>query len=138
MLEYNISQLPPPVYKKAQEKFGVDFYKGIVFTYGNTIHVANGKLSPDLLVHELVHVKQQAEYPGGKEAWWDRYFEDNTFRFDQEIEAYQAQYRKVCMMTKDRNKRYKDLLFFAKSLMWIYRLDDLDWQDLMKQIKNEK
>ena len=134
-MNYKISQKPPPIYKLAQEKFGVDFNKGVVFTYGDTIHVANGRLSPDLLVHELTHVEQQQNFPGGKEAWWELYLKDEKFRFNQEIKAYQAQYKKVCMDTKDKNKRYRDLLFFARSLMLIYSFENLDMNDVIKLIK---
>ena len=135
-MNYKIKLTPPPnIYEKAQRQFGVDFYKGVVFTYGDTIHVWNGKLSDDLLVHELTHVKQQLTYPGGKEGWWERYFRDEQFRFDQEIEAYRAQYKKVCQMTGDRNQRYRDLLFFAKSMMHIYSFQQLELDDVTRLIK---
>ena len=47
---------------------------------------------PDYLeVHEATHIKQQAEY--GKDEWWDRYFTDEGFRLEQEVEAYKNQHQ---------------------------------------------
>lgn len=42
----------------------------------------------ELRAHEMVHVRQMNEYPGGCEAATARYMSDPQFRFDQEFEAY--------------------------------------------------
>lgn len=133
-MNYKISHLPPPIYKQAKEKFGVDFYKRGVFTYGDTIYFAKGNLTPDIIVHEMKHMKQQVNV-GGPENWWKKYFEDEEFRLSQEIEAYQAQYKEVCIQTKDKEQRYKDLMFFVRTLMLIYDLNDLDSNEIMKKIR---
>ena len=66
-IEYKTSNIPPPVYERAKELWGVDFDKGTVFTYGDTVH-SKSPLSADLLAHELVHVRQQTLI--GRDEWW--------------------------------------------------------------------
>ena len=83
-----ISNTIPPVYSRCKAQFGVDWDRGIIMTYGDTVHT-KFPLSPDLVVHEATHVKQQIEM--GKELWWDRYFTDVEFRLSQEVEAYRNQ-----------------------------------------------
>lgn len=65
--------------------------EGYCFTYGDTIYNPSGnKIEPHLMVHESVHEIQQGTDP---EAWWDNYIASIEFRFNQELEAYAAQYR---------------------------------------------
>lgn len=93
-VEYEIVHTPPPIYPLVREKWGVKWEdKKVVMVYGNKIHQSfYGRMDQDLLVHELVHVKQHAAYPGGPEAWWARYLEDKDFRMEMELEAYRTQY----------------------------------------------
>lgn len=61
-----------------------------VFTYGRAIYVPSGRdLPEDVLVHELVHVRQQEKM--GQTKWWVKYLADPEFRLDQELEAYSQQ-----------------------------------------------
>jgi len=106
-------ELPPKeIYDRAVELFGIDFEKGTTFTVGDTIY-SKEEISPDLLEHEKVHIKQQQS--GWKE-WWEKYFTDPEFRTSQELEAYQEQYRWVLKNIKDRNQRARYLMFFSQSL----------------------
>lgn len=97
----------PPVYDdiiKAGLKPGPD----TVFAYGNAIYNPNNvPITPDLEVHEGVHIKQQSNYPEGW--WWRKYLDDAKFRLEQEIEAYQAQYIFICKVVKDRNRQHQIL-----------------------------
>jgi len=94
-MDYQIAYTPPPVYERARAKFGIDFKRDrLVMVYGDTIHQSfQEPMTPDLLNHELVHVRQQAAYPGGADAWWERYLADRDFRVSQELEAYQTQHQ---------------------------------------------
>lgn len=83
-----VSHTKPPNYDKCVELFGVDWEKGVVFTYGDTCYAKN-PLSQDLEVHELTHVEQQTKI--GVEEWWEKYYVDEEFRLSQEIEAYKNQ-----------------------------------------------
>jgi hypothetical protein len=67
---------------------------GVIFTYGDTIYNPSRiVVSPDLYAHEAVHTVQQMRDGMTPEKWWDRYLADITFRYEQEVEAYRAQYQ---------------------------------------------
>lgn len=116
-MKHNVSTEPPPIYAAAVAAFGrgADFDTGTVFTYGDTIHVKNGRLSGDLVAHETTHVVQQTTYPGGPGAWWKRYIEDPQFRLAQEMEAYARQWDWVKKHVPKR-QQFDMLKFFATCL----------------------
>lgn len=62
----------------------------IVFTYGNVIY-ARMDMPFHLVAHEITHVFQQLMT--GKDKWWKKYLKDDRFRLDQEVQAYQQQYK---------------------------------------------
>lgn len=78
----------PPIYLRLKKKFGINWDKGVIIAYGNVVY-CKFEISPDLIVHEQTHIKQQLDY--GVEKWWDRYLEDKDFRLSQELEAYKNQ-----------------------------------------------
>jgi hypothetical protein len=90
-----------------------------LYTHGSTIFNPSGMEIPDhLIVHEETHSKQQGDAPG---AWWERYLHDQFFRVQQECEAYANQYRFLCTIQKDRNRRARilwDLGGFLSSPMY--------------------
>lgn len=110
----------PPIWDKAKAAF--DFNeKTTIFTYGDTIYNPAGiNVSLDLHAHEQVHERQQASLKtllvSGPKAWWKRYIKDPEFRFQQELEAYRAQYKYIKTQIKDRNKLHDYLVFIAKEL----------------------
>ena len=80
----------PPNIDEIDEKFHVKG-KDIAYTYGDTVYIPMGGGLPDhVKFHENVHMKQQSVM--GPEAWWRIYIDDKSFRLDQELQAYQAQY----------------------------------------------
>ena len=132
-MEYKISNSPPDViYEEAKRKWGVDF-ENTIFTVGDTIHTKY-ELSPDLLAHELVHVRQQTEM--GTDKWWRKYFSDEFFRLEQEVEAYGAQYKWVLDNKKDRNVRALLLRAYAKSLSGKMYGDMISFEASMESIEN--
>ncbi len=82
--------LPPQeIYEACVKLFRVSF-EDTIFTYGPTIHAKYPeKVTPDIIAHESVHIRQQGGDPA---AWWMKYLYDPHFRLAQEIEAYRAQY----------------------------------------------
>lgn len=89
-------------------------HKGIVFTFGDTIYNPDdGLIDAPLLFHETTHSVQQGDNPT---KWWARYLIDDDFRFVQELEAYQNQYKKYCELNKDRNARARFLNRIATDL----------------------
>lgn len=86
------SDFPPAeIYDVCVRRFGADFRKGTIFTYGDKIHVFQGFLPEDLIVHEITHVAQQKKM--GVKKWWDKYLSDDSFRLAEEIMAYRNQYQ---------------------------------------------
>lgn len=106
-----ISNNPPPNYKEIKKHFpNADFYKGTLFTYGDTCYCKN--ITPDLIVHEETHSRQQVN----PKKWWRRYFSDPEFRLSQEIEAYHNQWKWVEKNVKDRNAKFKILHKISQDL----------------------
>lgn len=83
-----IKHTKPEIYERCKKAFGVDWDRGIIITYGDTVYCKNN-IPDHLEVHEATHIEQQRKY--GVEEWWNRYFIDDEFRFSQEIEAYKNQ-----------------------------------------------
>lgn len=90
----------PPNYQLIREVFrNCDEFKPI-FSYGDIIYNPyNINVTPDLEVHEEVHMKQQGE---DVEGWWNRYLIDKDFRLKQEIEAYGTQFHWVKSKIQNR------------------------------------
>jgi hypothetical protein len=112
-----ISNKKPPqwILDKVKEKWGVEWESNTVFTYGDLITTYHGKMTEDLRSHEGLHVTQQKEFPGGPEAWWKKYLDDDEFRFDQELAAYRKQYNWL-KSNKSRGEVYMYLNHYAKCL----------------------
>lgn len=83
-----IEHTKPAIYDRCKEAFGVDWDKGVIITYGDTVY-CKVELPDHLIAHEQTHIAQQQAY--GVDKWWDRYFIDKEFRLSQEIEAYRNQ-----------------------------------------------
>jgi hypothetical protein len=89
--------------------------KGVIFTYGDTIYNPdNGEVTGDIMDHEAVHSLQQVKL--GPEKWWDKYLNDKEFRFEQELQAYQVQYRHATQIIKDPNQQNRFLMKLASHL----------------------
>jgi len=89
----NITTEPLPDYvekviKQVTGKTWEELGNDVVFTVGNNLH-ARCEVPKYLMVHELVHQKQQSESP---EKWWANYT-NPAFRYQQELEAYKAEYK---------------------------------------------
>jgi hypothetical protein len=65
------------------------------------------------MAHERVHCLQQGNDIDG---WWENYFEDKSFRLEQEMEAHKVEYRTFCLRHKDRNSRAAYLLAISQRL----------------------
>lgn len=102
MPEIKHSTDQPPVWGTLQERYGVSWNTTVV-AYGDTIHSARLPLPADIEVHERVHLKQQGYTQEGAAAWWKKYLDDPKFRYEQELEAYRAQYQFLRKTVKDRN-----------------------------------
>lgn len=132
--QYKIVDEVPPVYDRAVKEFGVS-WDNCCFAYAPNIHIKGGKIrDKDLLEHELVHIRQQLNYSGGSEAWWERYFDDEEFRLDQELEAYRHQYKYV-VAHYPRHSHWTCLRWYASCLIRIYGLKGMSEAEAMNLIK---
>lgn len=126
-------QPPARIYEACVEQFGVSFDDGVVWTYGDAIHTKY-LLRPDVGAHEKVHIKQQKAM--GVIEWWDKYLGDPQFRFDQELEAYQEQWRFIKKNVKSRNDQFNFLKQIARDLSGPMYGGLLSYQEALKKIKN--
>ncbi len=102
--EMTIVHESPPMLDRIREAGMNPDLATTVFTYGYLLYnPGENRLSADLMAHELTHAKQQTEYAGGPDAWWDRYLTDIDFRIEQELEAYRAQFQ--FFVSRHRNIR---------------------------------
>lgn len=135
---HKIAYTPPPIYPEVRKAWGVKWEDGkVVMVYGDTIHQSFMEpMDEDLLVHELVHVRQHGAYPGGPEAWWKRYMEDVDFRISQELEAYRTQY-KWCLENVNRQTRKAILRHCAKDLSSFLYGNVMSYDEAERLIKEE-
>lgn len=107
----------PPIYDEAKKLFDLKEDQVTLFTYGDTCYNPAGvNITKDLIAHEETHMRQQEYSETVAGLWWKRYFADPEFRMNQEIEAYHAQYQKICTTVKQRDARTRNLWGLAKHL----------------------
>lgn len=93
----------------------VKMKSGIIFTYGDTVYcpAGNTNLPDHLIAHEQKHIDEQKSM--GPEQWWYRYLVSASYRLEQELIAYRAQY-KVLQQNHSRVERKLVLSHIAKDL----------------------
>jgi hypothetical protein len=99
-----ISELPDVI----KERWGTPY--GVCFTYGDLVYADTDKLPKDVEIHENVHKRQQQK----PHEWWERYNKDPKFRYEQELEAYRAQYH--YLKSVNRIKAFDMAKVFAAQL----------------------
>lgn len=113
ILNIHISKEIPMIYTELNKRFGVDWNNGIIIADGDTIY-CKYDLVPQKVIHEIVHLKQQGKI--GKDLWWQTYLSNDTFRLEQELEAYKREYQFIKDNIKDRNQRFEHLYDLARDL----------------------
>lgn len=115
-----------PLIERYRKVFDID--DKTIFAYDNKIY-ANYDLSPDLIVHEYTHWKQQSEY--GLDRWVDNYLNNPEFRLKMELEAYRNQLNSI----KDREYRNKVRIRSAIDLASPLYGDIIDTQGALRLLK---
>ncbi len=114
-----ISTEKPPNWPDIEAKFHINFQQsGVLISYGDTVHVASGGISPDIRIHEQTHLDQQAKM--GVEEWWRKYIADKHFRVEQEIEAYRNQVAYIKRYVSNRKKRELYITGIWKNMSEMY------------------
>lgn len=81
---------PPKEWDKLSKAFGGMKWEGnIVVTYAGQIHCPSGKVAPDVIVHEMVHVEQQKGQD--MKLLLERYMNDIDYLREVETAAFKAQ-----------------------------------------------
>ncbi len=81
------------MYDEIAAVFRVYGRKDVIYSWGERIYNPHDNIiSPQLLDHEAVHGRRQTSDESKIRDWWKRYMEDIPFRFEEEIEAHQAEY----------------------------------------------
>jgi hypothetical protein len=121
----------PKIYDRLNKEFGADWDKGVIITYGGNIYCKAGAVSPDLLVHEMVHVRQQEGWDADEYA--EKYLNDKLFRYEKEVEAYKAQADWLRKNVRDRNKLNRILRHIWTAMSTMYG-DMITFQEAQKLI----
>ena len=147
-----VSKEKPPkwILDAVKKKFGVEWIDGMIFTYVRNddtkasknpeyhISTPGGTISEDLFEHEKVHIKQQGKNP---DTWWKKYLEDEEFRSEQELEAYQKQFEFVKLLFINRkisSGKLLDLLqHYARLLSGSMYGSVISYDKALQLIKNE-
>lgn len=113
-IEAKVVRGVPPNYTAIVAAFPAANKPGVIFAYHDTIYVRGEvELTPSLLEHEKVHLRQQAtfceEVGAGRSAWlwWQHYLVDPQFRAEQELEAHIVEYAHVLKSGLNRDGRRK-------------------------------
>lgn len=105
----------PPNFDIIVKAFPMAAKPGVVFAYGDRIYVPSGKpLTHALKVHEATHGIRQKEF--GLDAWWQRYIEDDAFRYYEELVAHFSEYMAMIADNDNRPHRRRCIDFVAKKL----------------------
>lgn len=107
----------PPMLQAIQDAGMAPRLEYAAFCYGDELYIP-GKWEPseELLRHEAEHSEQQRNTEGGKDAWWERYIDDQYFRIEQEAQAYACQYDLYRTRVTDRNAQARYLFQLAGQL----------------------
>jgi len=105
----------PPNFDVIVKAFPMAANDGVVFAYGDEIYVPSGKeLTHHLKVHEATHGIRQKEF--GLDEWWQRYIEDEAFRYYEELVAHFSEYMSMISENDVRPYRRKCMGFIAQKL----------------------
>jgi hypothetical protein len=113
MKQLILSKQCPPIYQKLHERFGVNWDDGLIIADDYSLY-CKYDIPPTKIVHELVHCAQQDKM--GKDLWWELYLNKDSFRLEQEVEAFKREYKFVCECIIDRNARFEMLYDLAQIL----------------------
>lgn len=113
MIDLETSKEIPSIYYQLRDKFNVSWDDGIIIADTPKLH-CKYDIPPDKLVHEAVHIRRQNEV--GRDLWWELYLAKDTFRLEEEVLAYQAEWKFLKKTVPNREIRHKLLIEIATHL----------------------
>jgi len=82
--------------------------------WGDRIYsIAGDTPPPEIMAHEYVHCARQKDDVRG---WWRRYIDDPVFRLKEEVQAHKAEFARIALGVRDRNRRARLLSVTATRL----------------------
>lgn len=131
-----ISSEYPPNFDAIAAVFPAARQRGVLFTYGQTLHNPAGRhLTAAFLRHEEVHADQQKVI--GADEWWDRYLKDTLFRYQQERTAHIVEYMNA-LIDGNRADRRSARQAIAKRLSGPLYGHMITFSEAMKVLKHEE
>lgn len=115
-----------PLMEEYKKKFEIT--GGTIFALFPHIY-CDHPLSPDLMVHEMVHIEQQAKV--GVINWVYDFLEYPSKRLEYELEAYRKQLKSI----KDREKRNKIRMESARNLSSSLYGNIISYQEAWEKLK---
>ena len=116
-MDYNIKVGKPPNFMEIIKMFPKAIKANTIFAYQDTIYVSNAtiRLDPPLIAHECVHLRRQQDI--GVKEWWKKYLEDHDFRYQEELLAHRAEYKKIIGFENNEARRASIAKVVAKRLI---------------------
>lgn len=124
----------PPNFEAISKVFPVVLErKGILYCYRPYVYNPDDVEVPEpLMRHEETHNKQQGQSPA---YWWSLYLEQPKFRFEQELEAHQVEYKSAIRLIRDKNTQARYLIMAAQRLSGPLYGNSCSYPDAIKLIK---
>lgn len=122
----------PSIYYQLRDKFKVSWDDGIIIADSPKLH-CKFEIPPEKLVHEAVHIRRQNEI--GRDLWWELYLSKDTFRLEEEVLAYKAEWKFLEKAINNREIRYQLLLEIASHLSSFIYGNIVDQKEAIKLIK---
>lgn len=104
----------PPNFHDILPVFPMASRMGVIFAYAPNIYAPGGRVPPEIIAHERVHIQRQEHI--GVELWWARYLVDTDFRYKEELLAHRAEYHYLIGETASRQVRRVALKQVARKL----------------------
>lgn len=101
----------PPNFSEIAKVFPVKGKQGILYAFGNKLYNPSGITVPAwIMAHEETHERQQSKGSMDVAQWWHLYLRDSYFRFYEELEAHQVEYKAYQQWSDKPSQDYLDLL----------------------------
>lgn len=107
----------PPNWTELTKHFPIKGKQGILYAWGDTLYNPNGvPVTPWIMAHEEVHGWRQNHGWTAVDKWWERYVNDNAFRFTEELDAHKEEWRQFAWAHEIERTRLSYLDLISKRL----------------------
>ena len=126
----------PPNFEDIRKVFPMADLPNVIFAYGHTIYSPSTTPIPiPILKHEYTHCERQGTNEDGIIEWWDKYLKDIDFRYNEELVAHIAEYKKAAELSRNRQHKRMHLKIIAKRLSSPLYGRMITFEDAKKELK---